>query len=292
MLESLAQLRKKHGLKKGLERKLDRLRNRFLHPSTRSTLARDLRALGISDGDVVLVHSAFSKIGYVRGGAESFLLALRDVIGPNGTIVMPSFPFNDPAAEYAAKAPVYDVLHTPSAVGELTERFRLQPGTLRSLHPTHSFCASGPDAAEMLRTHHLDHNPFGAQSPLGFICRAGGKCLLVGVGLKNCSPFRIIENPDTYPHPVFEKPLFEFRVRDQEGKEMTVMTLVHSLALAPERRTGVFHPPLLERGMLKEGKVGLAASSVVDCKGLEPLLLELAGKGITPYSEASKAFPR
>jgi aminoglycoside 3-N-acetyltransferase len=141
MFSSLWDLRRKYGLRKGISRRLRTWKNRFLSPSTEHTVACDLRKLGIQPGDIVLVHSAFSKIGYLRGGPQAFLDALSALVGREGTIVMPSFPFNDPAVKYARSAAVFDVLKTPTMVGQLQEQFRLQPGTLRSLHPTHPYCA-------------------------------------------------------------------------------------------------------------------------------------------------------
>jgi aminoglycoside 3-N-acetyltransferase len=240
----------------------------------------------------VLVHSAFSKLGYVRGGAQAFLDALWAVIGRDGTIMMPSFPFNGPAAEYARRAPVFDVRKTPSLVGQLQEHFRLQPGTLRSLHPTHPFCASGKYAQRLVEGHHLTRTPFADDTPLAKFCALGGRCLLVGVGLKNCSPFRIIENPETCPYSVYESDTYRFLVRDEGGQEFTVETLVHSLDLAPLRKTEVFRAPLEQRGMLHQGRLGMADTLLVDCAGIRELLLELVQQGITPYSEEAAKFSR
>ncbi len=59
-------------------------------PRTRSSLARDLRSLGIKAGDLVLVHSSLSSLGWVAGGAPAVVLALRDVLGEGGTLVVPT----------------------------------------------------------------------------------------------------------------------------------------------------------------------------------------------------------
>ena len=289
VLADLSETRRKYGLRLGLKRKLNLWKNRYLSPSTVSTLAQEFARLGITQGDAILVHSAFSKIGYVKGGPQTVLDALWRVIGPDGTIMMPSFPFNDPALEYVKRAPVFDVLHTPSAVGQLQEYFRLQPGTLRSLHPTHPFCASGKHADMLLKAHERCLNPFGEGTPLYRLCEIRSKCLLVGVTLKNCSPLRIIEEPDTYPHPVFEPGTWRLPVRDANGKELVVETLVHSGKLAALRKTEIFREPLRERGMLQEGRLGLADTLVVEHRGLREVLLELLAAGITPYSGVARA---
>jgi aminoglycoside 3-N-acetyltransferase len=55
--------------------------------ATRSSLAADLRAIGIAPDDAVLVHAALRRVGAVIGGPDTILDAMRDVVGPAGTIL-------------------------------------------------------------------------------------------------------------------------------------------------------------------------------------------------------------
>ena len=293
VLADLSETRRKYGLRLGLKRKLNLWKNRYLSPSTVSTLAQELAKLGIAQGDAILVHSAFSKIGYVKGGPQTFLDALWSVIGPEGTIMMPSFPFNDPALEYVKCAPVFDVLHTPAAVGQLQEYFRVQPATLRSLHPTHPYCASGKHAEMLIERHERSLNPFSVGTPVYRFCELRGRCLIIGVPphnpLRNCTSFRVAEEPDTYPYPVFEPETWRLPVRDAKGNEFMVETLVHSGKLAPLRHNEFLWEPLCQRGMIREGRLGLAYSILVEHRGLREVLLELLAAGITPYSGLTRA---
>ena len=59
-------------------------------PFTRENRISDLGALGLVAGDTVLVHSSLSAIGYVVGGAQAVVLALLDVLGAEGTLVVPT----------------------------------------------------------------------------------------------------------------------------------------------------------------------------------------------------------
>jgi aminoglycoside N3'-acetyltransferase len=61
------------------------MRNR--HPVTRSDLVRDVRALGVRPGGVLMVHTRMSAIGWVVGGAETVVLAVLDVLGAAGTLM-------------------------------------------------------------------------------------------------------------------------------------------------------------------------------------------------------------
>ena len=59
---------------------------------TRETLRRDIEALGVSNGDAVLVRANVGAIGRVRGGlGESLRGALLDAVGETGTIVSLAF---------------------------------------------------------------------------------------------------------------------------------------------------------------------------------------------------------
>ena len=59
-------------------------------PSTVSSLVSDLKKLGITHGDDVIVHVSMSKIGWVCGGTQTVIEALLSAVGSGGTIIMPA----------------------------------------------------------------------------------------------------------------------------------------------------------------------------------------------------------
>jgi len=80
------------------------------------------------------VHTSLRSLGKVPGGAETVVRGLLYALGENGTLLTPALSY----ASVGVNNPVFDVLHTPSCVGALPEYFRTRPGTIRSVHPTHS----------------------------------------------------------------------------------------------------------------------------------------------------------
>src|SRR5207248_9699202 len=65
-------------------------------------LVEQLKALGVREGGVLLVHTSFRAVRPVEGGPIALIEALHDALGPEGTLVMPTMtddesPF-DPAA--------------------------------------------------------------------------------------------------------------------------------------------------------------------------------------------------
>lgn len=138
-----------------------------------ATVRRQLRELGLRPGDVVVVHTAFSKVRPVEGGPLGLIHALQDTVGTAGTLVMPTMSAGD-APFRAATTPTLDM-------GVVAETFRQAPGVVRSTHPGASFAACGPMAAAVCAPQPLVplHGP---DSPIGRVYRLGGKVLLLGVG--------------------------------------------------------------------------------------------------------------
>lgn len=68
-------------------------------PNTINTIYQDLMRLGISNSDILLVHSSLSSLGWVCGGAQAVITALMNAVGSVGTLVMPahSGEWSDPA---------------------------------------------------------------------------------------------------------------------------------------------------------------------------------------------------
>jgi len=144
---------------------------------TRDQITNGLRALGLGRGMGLMVHSSLRSFGHVEGGAQALIGALMDLVGPEGTILMPSFNHGAPFDEGGPG--VYDPLETPSVDGRVTDVFWRMPGVLRSLDPTHAFAAWGRSAERYTRGHHLTLT-MGEDSPLGLLMRDGGRQVHLG----------------------------------------------------------------------------------------------------------------
>jgi aminoglycoside 3-N-acetyltransferase len=176
-------------------------------PVTVESLAADLRRLALQAGAVVLVHSSLSQLGWVCGGPSAVIIALREVLGGRGTIVMPahSSDLSDPEGwehppvpqswwePIRRTMPAFDSQLTATRqMGAIAELFRLQPGVLRSYHPSDSFAAEGPEAAAITEGHSLAYG-LGEESPLARIYERDGQVLLLGVGHANNTSLHLAE---------------------------------------------------------------------------------------------------
>ena len=200
--------------------------------STRQSLADELRRLGLKPGDLLLVHSSLSSLGWVCGGAEAVVLALLDVLSNDGTLIVPSHSSDnsDPAQwkdppvpeewrpTIRACTPAYSPRTTRSrGMGVIAETVRTWPGAIRSVHPQTSFAAVGSQADLTMAGHALECR-LGEDSPLARLEAAGAYVLLLGVGFDACTAFHLAEY--RIPAPLINN---SFAVATDEGRRwMTV----------------------------------------------------------------------
>lgn len=193
-------------------------------PNTSSSLAEDMKALGIKGGDILIVHASLSSIGWTLGGATAVVSALLNVVTEKGTIAMPAFSLenSDPAiwGPFPPKTneiprgqlmphpvpegwfdfirenmPPYNKHITPCSkgLGIIAECFRTFPNTLRSNHPSASFTANGLHAEKIIENHPLTPN-FGLNSPLGMLYKLNAKILMIGTNYDKNTSFHFAED--------------------------------------------------------------------------------------------------
>ena len=182
-------------------------------PITVESLQADFEALGIEKGMVLLVHSSLSAIGWVCGGPVAVIIALQEVLGETGTLVMPTHStdlsdpsqwVNPPVPEswwqtIRETMPAYNPDLTPTrSMGTIVETFRRQKDATRSAHPQHSFCAKGPQASYIINNHSLAFG-MGENSPLARIYDLHGSVLLLGVGHSNNTSLHLAEYRADFP---------------------------------------------------------------------------------------------
>lgn len=159
---------------------------------TKSQLMTELRALGVREGGVVMLHASVRELGWIVGGPRVVLAALLEILTPRGTLMMlaswegnPYGMADWPEAQrvaWVAECPPFDPATSPADHREmsiLAEYLRTWPGARRSDHPLASFVAVGALAAE-LTAHHPWQYGHGPNSPPARLCAAGGAVLVLG----------------------------------------------------------------------------------------------------------------
>jgi len=109
---------------------------------SRADIVEAFKRCGVGRGDVLMLHAdaiALAQLPPMTADERFDVLfdALDDVLGPQGTLVMPTFSYS------FTKDEPFEAASTPSNVGLLTEAFRTRPGVRRSQNPIFSVAARG-----------------------------------------------------------------------------------------------------------------------------------------------------
>lgn len=140
---------------------------------TKEDVIEKLQKIGLQKGDDIYVASFTPILGNEPNILEATADALIEIIGPEGTVVMPTFSW-----DYCS-GKIFDPETTPSQVGVLTEIFRKKPGVLRSITPPWcTFAATGKHAEEIVNI--KGTSSFGIDSILQYLYEINVKYVLLG----------------------------------------------------------------------------------------------------------------
>jgi aminoglycoside N3'-acetyltransferase len=200
-----------------------------------------LESLGIQKGDLLLVHSSISSLGKAIVPAdaampynpilyaEEIIDLLLDILGPGGTLLMPTEGNGDPA-ERATQKLVFDYRSTPSNRGLITELFRRRTDACRSVHPWYNITGIGPLAEELIKDH-ARSTPFtmDAHSPWYKLTKRGGKVLFLGATLDSNSLIHLPEYmyPAEYPRRIYQDEPLPLCYRERDGSVQSMNVKIH-----------------------------------------------------------------
>ena len=128
-----------------------------MHSTSLKDLSQKIINLKIPPSSTVMIHSSLLKFGIIENGIEGLLKCIVESLVGDTTILMPSFTFGFSESRY------WSAKNTKSEMGALTEFFRKQEGTIRTLHPFHSVVAYGAHSKDFSTCNSL--SSFGKGSP-------------------------------------------------------------------------------------------------------------------------------
>ena len=248
------------------------------------SLRRIIKAdLGVKPGQLVFVHSSIDQLRPDFSFLK-ILPLLCSVLGDDSTLLFPSTQLSERPEQWFARGDVFDVKRSPTSMGLLPELARRLPGAQRSLHPTHSVSAVGPEAEELVSTHHEDIYPCGPLSPYGKLAEKGGVVLGLGVNTDIITQLHSAEDAlkNDFPVDIYRAELFEGRVRDNSGNEKMVSTRVPHPRIR-WRRPASFLQKHVDDSVCKKVFVQGRTFYRVDAAGLHDRICCLARKRVTMY---------
>ncbi len=214
------------------------------------------KELGLNKGDVLLVHSSYKSFGGVEGGPQTVINALLNILGTEGTLIMPTFTFNFCRQFNEAGEGNFDVGSTPSEMGVLTEIIRKMTGAKRSVNPIYSFVTFGKHAEEISNV--KGKNVFGKDSVFAKIYSFDAKQMIIGLSY-NASW--------TYVHYIEEMEGIDYRyhknfsgiiVNDGKKYNDTFIFPVRDIEKGVVTAVDPMGKILEERGAVKIKKIGLS----------------------------------
>lgn len=268
------------------------------YPIPTSQITAALRELGVRDGDTLHVHSSndslrnalAAPVDVADPGPLTYAIgvigALREAVGPQGTLVMPTDGLPRNVFKFARDRQVFNPRTAPSNRGLITEVFRRSPGALRSEHPWYNVTAQGP-GAETLVADAVGAQPYAmdVRSPWWKLVERDAKVVLLGVDYEVNSLIHLIEymHPGEFPEPVFiERPL-RFRVVRADGSIAEIDTKMHCNRYRPGDPTW-FQRRLQEKyGLFRESAIGDAPLIVFEARRLYESMLAELREGRTWY---------
>lgn len=161
---------------------------------------------GIAAGDTVLVHGSLKAVGWISGGANTIVDALLQVIGPQGTLILPAqYTENlDPGLLEPPVDPTMATIlrqtqppfrgkatHLPT-MGSLTAAVQLDDRSKISDHPTCAVLALGKHAKWITADHALSP-AFGPGSPYTKAAELNAKVVLIGVDYSVLSALHTVQ---------------------------------------------------------------------------------------------------
>ncbi|MEO8695263.1 MAG: AAC(3) family N-acetyltransferase [Acidimicrobiales bacterium] len=240
-------------------------------------LAEDIRRLGVTSGDLIMVHASLRSIGPVDGGADGVVDALEAAVGAGGTLLMTLGARDDfgwvndrPESERPAllrDTEPFDCLVAPADPdnGVLAEVFRTRARTKVNDHPEGRMGASGRLADQLLDDAPWD-NYYGADSVLHRFVDAGGRVLRLGADLDTLTVLHYAEY--LVPLPTKRRVRRHRLVKGRKHPELRVVACLDDCDGIVDYPGGDYFPVILRDYLATDrattGVVGRATSELID----------------------------
>jgi len=249
----------------------------FRRAISTESLKLALLKLGVAKGRTVWVQSSWNEFYNFQGKPSDVIELMLDLIGPQGTLVMPAIPLTiDPD-----RLLLMD--REPVSTGLICEIFRRSPGIKRSVHLSASVVALGPEADFLTRDHHRTETAWDKDSPFQRLMEVDALCVGMGVGrfLSNLTPLHAVESilrQEGKLTNVFRDRV-SYRWRKSDGSEGEHAFLVRHGAFDTKRIT-----PFYPRNKYTEFRLSNLWLWSISARDAIETGVELGRRGITMYA--------
>jgi aminoglycoside 3-N-acetyltransferase len=243
--------------------------------TNKNLIVKDLKALGVSEGDHLGIGLSFKSIGPVEGGPETLIDAFIESVGPNGTIMMPSYTRFFPLSKIQSGKVnyIFDYKTTEGITGIIPELLRKRKESIRSRHPTNSVTAIGK-AAEYLTKEHNENAM--AYMPYSKLTDINGKILCIGIGDRLVG----IRHEAQFLAGLLDIIPYKIGVQYKDAND-NIRLFIRKDKGGCTTRLPEFTSILKKAGMVKEGKIGAAHSLLIPAHNILDVMIDMLKKNPT-----------
>lgn len=211
---------------------------------TKQDIISGLKKIGIQPGMELEVHSSLKSFGYVEGGAITVINALKETIGSNGSIFMPSLRLSprlplsqtDKNLGITCKIKLLSPDEEHSAMGLIADTFRKMPDVLTG--------------DGIFRVSAWGKNSDKVSQGFQYLLDKGGKALLLGVDIYRLTAMHYVE--DLLPQKVRDI----FKPSEKVNKIYPPEKWFIEAGEAPIKAWYTIQKMALDQGYIKEGQIG------------------------------------
>jgi aminoglycoside 3-N-acetyltransferase len=242
-------------------------------------LISTLKMMGISENDVVIVHSSMKKLSNCGLGPRGIIESFMRQLCPGGTLVCPTFPHyaDEPRGKERITKDmsnvelVYNVQKTRPWTGDLGRTLMGIPGARRSLHPLNTVAAYGASIDRIFSNETIDtlDLPCGPNSTWAAMAALNSKIVMLGVDMTHSlTMIHVAEDCHEAAWPArdwYRKRIFRV-VNNNEESRVEVRERHPRWALSYAERK--LSKDLYDAGIAKRAQVGSLDITVLDSKSL------------------------
>lgn len=217
---------------------------------TERDMERAIEACGLQEGATLLVHSSLIHLGRPVGFDdllhEVLFRLIKDRIGENGTIVVPTFNFG-----FCRGEPFVPDLTISIGMGDFSEYVRQLPGAVRSPHPMQSVAAIGRYAHEICEKE--TRSSFDPGGAFDVMLKLEAHGFLFGAPMQSFSFVHLAEERLSVPYRYWKEFTGPY---GNHGQERTFSMYVRDLNINPILKLSKIERKLEELSLTRTAKLG------------------------------------
>lgn len=146
--------------------------------NTKESLIKDIREMGVKEGDTLFVRISYKAVGKTEGGPKTLIDAILSVIGDSGTVVATAFPRRIPAYKKEKYSNILYEKGMKPVTGIIPVIMSQHSAACFSSHPISPYVAIGAHAKEITDIHTPETDSYDVVKWM--IEKYMSKCLRIG----------------------------------------------------------------------------------------------------------------